>query len=74
MTEVNFNLNLYRYIELRNGVRILLASDPNAVTSGAALDIRVGSFHDPVPDSINTSTLVMIKNIVWKIFMLPHVG
>ena len=37
-----------RYIELKNSLRVLLVSDPQAKTSGAALDIKIGSFHDPV--------------------------
>lgn len=37
----------YRYLELKNGLKVILASDPTSKTSAAALDIKVGSFHDP---------------------------
>jgi secreted Zn-dependent insulinase-like peptidase len=37
----------YRYIELRNGLRALLVSDPEADTAGAAVDVGVGSLADP---------------------------
>ena len=39
---------LFRYIELKNSLKVLLVSDPTTKTSGAALDIKIGSFHDPV--------------------------
>ena len=37
----------YRYIELRNGLRTLLASDPRADKAAASLTIFRGSFHEP---------------------------
>lgn len=43
-----FSLLLFRYIELKNCLKVLLVSDPTTKTSGAALDIKIGSFHDPV--------------------------
>ena len=39
---------VFRYIELQNGIRMLLVSNTNSQLSGAALDIKVGSFYDPV--------------------------
>ena len=41
-----FPLLLFRYIELKNCLKVLLVSDPTTKTSGAALDIKIGSFHD----------------------------
>lgn len=38
----------FRYIELQNGIRMLLVSNADSQISGAALDIKVGSFYDPV--------------------------
>ena len=38
----------FRYIELQNGIRMLLVSNVDSQLSGAALDIKVGSFYDPV--------------------------
>ena len=37
-----------RYIELQNGIRMLLVSNVDSKLSAAALDIKVGSFYDPV--------------------------
>lgn len=37
-----------RYIQLENGIRVLLVSNESSNTSAAALDIRVGNFSDPV--------------------------
>ena len=37
----------YRYIELANGLRALLASDPNADKAAASLTVFRGSFHEP---------------------------
>jgi len=37
----------YRYLTLPNALRVLLVSDPLTDKSAAALDIRVGSRHDP---------------------------
>lgn len=37
----------FSYIVLANGLEALLISDPDADRSGAALDVRVGSWHDP---------------------------
>jgi len=59
----------FRYIELRNGVRVLLASNPKALTSGAGLDIRVGSFHDPVRQSFLYQTFNTFKSIMDIIFL-----
>ena len=47
---------LFRFIQLENGIRLLLVSTAAAASSGssrcstsaAALDVRVGSFNDPV--------------------------
>ena len=39
----------YRALTLANGLRVLLASDPRADQSAAALDVHVGHFSDP-PD------------------------
>ena len=38
---------LYRALELDNGMRVLLVSDPSSSRSAAALDVNVGSFSDP---------------------------
>lgn len=38
---------LYRAVTLRNGLRVLLVSDPDATASGAALSIHAGSYSDP---------------------------
>lgn len=40
--------HLCRYIQLENGVRLMLASNPKATTSATALDIKIGSFSDPL--------------------------
>ena len=37
----------YRYVELDNGLRVLLVSDANTVQSAAALSVDVGAYHDP---------------------------
>eukprot|EP01022_Parablepharisma_sp_SALTPOND_P015525 TRINITY_DN2202_c2_g1_i1.p1 TRINITY_DN2202_c2_g1~~TRINITY_DN2202_c2_g1_i1.p1 ORF type:complete len:1261 (+),score=181.96 TRINITY_DN2202_c2_g1_i1:85-3783(+) len=37
----------YRYIELPNGLRCMLISDDEVERSAAALDVKVGSLHDP---------------------------
>ena len=37
----------YRYLELSNGLRVLLASDPNADKAAASLTVFRGSFHEP---------------------------
>ena len=39
--------NLYRYITLNNGLRVLLIQDPSAQKSAAALAVNVGHFDDP---------------------------
>ena len=38
---------LYRAITLKNGMRVLLISDKDALRGAAALDVHVGSFSDP---------------------------
>ena len=38
---------LYRALELDNGIRVLLVSDPSSSRSAAALDVNVGAFSDP---------------------------
>ena len=38
----------YRYLELANGLRVLLASDPKADKAAASLTVFRGSFHEPV--------------------------
>jgi hypothetical protein len=37
----------FAYIELDNGLRVLLVSDPDAYTAAAAMDVNVGSLYDP---------------------------
>ena len=37
----------YRYVELDNGLRVLLVSDAGTVQSAAALSVDVGAYHDP---------------------------
>ena len=37
----------YRYVELANGLKALLASDPNADKAAASLTVFRGSFHEP---------------------------
>ena len=37
----------YKAIELENGLRVLLISDPTASRAAAAVDVHVGSFSDP---------------------------
>eukprot|EP00931_Biecheleriopsis_adriatica_P119612 TRINITY_DN94836_c0_g1_i1.p1 TRINITY_DN94836_c0_g1~~TRINITY_DN94836_c0_g1_i1.p1 ORF type:complete len:1155 (-),score=226.14 TRINITY_DN94836_c0_g1_i1:7-3471(-) len=37
----------YRAAKLGNGLKVLLASDPDAVTSAAALSVKVGFYSDP---------------------------
>jgi len=37
----------YRFVELHNGIKVVLVSDPETDKSAAALDVRVGSFSDP---------------------------
>lgn len=37
----------YRYITLRNKLRVLLVSDPQTYTAAACLAVAVGSFSDP---------------------------
>jgi len=39
--------NQYRYIELENGLRAILVSDPEADKAAASLNVRVGSGDDP---------------------------
>lgn len=35
------------YIQMENGLQVLLISDPDAEQAGAALDVKVGSLSDP---------------------------
>ncbi len=37
----------YAYLELNNGLKVLLVSDPKATKAAAAMDVHVGSFADP---------------------------
>ena len=37
----------YRYLELDNGIQVLLVSDPHSDTAAASLNVRVGSASDP---------------------------
>ncbi|HET8850140.1 MAG TPA: insulinase family protein [Marinobacter sp.] len=39
--------NDYRYLELDNGLRVILASDPEADKAAASLNVAVGSGNDP---------------------------
>jgi len=39
--------NLYRYLELDNGLRVILASDPSAEKAAASMNVAVGSGNDP---------------------------
>lgn len=41
------DVRAYRYIELANGLKALLASDPNADKAAASLTVFRGSFHEP---------------------------
>ena len=38
---------LFRGLELANGMRVVLVSDPKAEMAGASVDVHVGSFSDP---------------------------
>ena len=38
---------LYRSVVLNNGLKVMLVSDPTATRAAAALDVHVGSGHDP---------------------------
>jgi len=38
----------YRVLQLENGLQVLLASDPTASTSAAALTVQCGTFQDPL--------------------------
>ncbi len=40
--------NAYRYLELENGLRVMLVSKPDADRAAASLDVNVGSLQDPV--------------------------
>ncbi|REL35725.1 insulinase family protein [Thalassotalea euphylliae] len=42
-----FDKNLSNYVELDNGLRVLLLSDPNAKSSAASITINVGGRHSP---------------------------
>ncbi len=37
----------YRYLEIDNGMQVLLGSDPRATMAAAAVDVSVGSYQDP---------------------------
>jgi hypothetical protein len=37
----------FAYVQLDNGLQVLLISDPDATTSAAALNVQAGSWHDP---------------------------
>lgn len=39
--------SLYRFVELENGLKALLVSDPSAEKAAVACDVRVGSMSDP---------------------------
>ncbi|HLT13401.1 MAG TPA: insulinase family protein [Marinobacter sp.] len=39
--------NSYRYLELDNGLRVILASDPEADKAAASMNVSVGSGNDP---------------------------
>ena len=38
---------MYRYLELPNKMRVLIASDPSSDKSAAALTVYRGSYHNP---------------------------
>lgn len=38
---------LYEYLQLNNGLRVIVVSDPSIVTPAASLGVGVGSYHDP---------------------------
>ena len=44
----NIDTRSYRYLELENGLKVMLISDPEVNMSAAALSVRVGQFHDPI--------------------------
>ena len=52
----------YKYIMLRNGVKVLLVEDSKASTSSCALEIEVGNFLDP-------PHLVGCRNIFYSNFI-----
>ncbi|MDX5334940.1 MAG: insulinase family protein, partial [Marinobacter sp.] len=39
--------NEYRFLELDNGLRVILASDPDADKAAASMNVAVGSGNDP---------------------------
>eukprot|EP00116_Pleurobrachia_bachei_P000240 sb/3460502/ len=39
----------YSVVQLSNGLKVLLISDPDTVTAAASCAVAVGSYHDPVP-------------------------
>lgn len=41
--------NEYRFIELDNKLKVLLVSDKSARSAVAVMDVRVGSWSDPIP-------------------------
>jgi hypothetical protein len=62
--------SLYRYLKLDNEMQVLLVSDEKADKAAAALDVFVGSSHDPVkrqglalipPLNIRTISLILIR-------------
>ena len=38
----------YRYVELDNGMKVLLGSDPSATMAAASVDVSTGSYSDPI--------------------------
>ncbi|XP_077499143.1 insulin degrading metalloproteinase isoform X1 [Amblyomma americanum] len=47
ITQSESDKNLYRGLELRNGMKVLLISDPTTDKSAAALNVQVGYMSDP---------------------------
>ena len=44
----NIDERSYRYMELDNGLQVVLISDPEINMAAAALSVRVGQFQDPI--------------------------
>ena len=52
----------YRIVELSNGLRAVLVSDPTTDKAAAALDVRVGSMLDPPGEAPSSTLLPVLHN------------
>jgi insulysin len=55
----------YRFLQLKNKLRVLLVSDPESTRAGAALRVNVGASSEPIGGLVN-------KNFTLGAFLRTH--